>query len=687
MSNKSEARKRIEKLKKVIRHHRYLYHVLNKQEISEDALDSLKHELWILEQKNPELVTSSSPTQRVAGQPLKQFNKAKHFAPMLSIEDVFTYQEVKDWQSYIQRLLLGREKEAPLDFFCESKIDGLAVSLIYKNGALERGATRGDGFVGEDVTQNIKTIESIPLRLNVQGNFPSKTITTQVENLIKKGHIEIRGEAYLNKKEFALINKKRTEEGKLLYSSPRNLAAGSIRQLDSQITRKRNLSFLAYKIITNLGQEKHSQEHQIMRSLGFKADQGKICCNLDEIIDYWRIIEEKREKIPHHIDGIVININSNKIFDKLGVAGKGHRGSRALKFPPEQATTKVKDIQFQIGRTGAVTPVAFLEPVKIKGAIISRSTLHNMDEIKRLGIRVGDTVIVKRAGDVIPQVVKVLKDLRNGKQAPFEILQKCPVCKTKLIRKKTEVVWRCPNIHCLGRQENFFRHFVSRQGFDIEELGPQTIRQLLSHDFIFTPDDIFKLTQKDLLSLERFGEKSARNLLRSIEKSKEISLANFLFALGIPQVGTETASDLAQHFKNIKNLEKVSLEDLKNIPNIGEIGAKNIVEWFEDSPHQKLIDNLLKQKIKILMSPFKLSSSKLSGIHFVLTGTLSFCSREEAGKKIKLAGGKVAKSISSKIDYLVKGKNPGKAKLDKAREYSVKVIDEKRFLELLSLSN
>jgi len=683
MSNKSEARKRIEKLKKVIRYHRYLYHALNKQEISENALDSLKHELWILEQENPELITSSSPTQRVAGQPLKQFSRAKHFTPMLSIEDVFTSQETKDWQAYIQKLLSKEKEGSPIDFFCESKIDGLAVSLIYENGVLERGATRGDGFVGENVTQNLKTINSIPLRLIIQGNFPSKTITAQAESLIKKGRIEIRGEAYLDKKEFALINKKRAEEGKELYSSPRNLAAGSIRQLDSQITRKRNLSFLAYKIITDLGQEKHSQEHQIMRSFGFKADQGKICHNLEEIIDYWRMIEDEREKLPYHIDGVVININSNKIFDKLGVAGKSHRGARALKFPPGQAVTKVKDIRFQIGRTGAVTPVAFLEPARIKGAIISRATLHNMDEIKRLGIRVGDTVIVERAGDVIPQVVKVFEELRDGKQTPFKIIQKCPICKTKLIKKETEVVWHCPNVNCSARQKNFFCHFASRQGFDIEELGPQTIEQLLSHSLISMPNDLFKLTKKDLLSLERFGEKSAQNLLESIKKSKEIELANFLFALGIPQIGKETANDLAQHFGNIKNLRRVSLEELKNLPNIGEIGAQNIVEWFNDPLHQKLIDNLLEQKVKILTSSSKPLSSKLSGVSFVLTGTLSSYGREEARKKIISFGGKVSKSISSKIDYLIKGKNPGEAKLNKARECSVEIIDEKQFLKLL----
>ncbi len=687
MSNKSEARKRIEKLKKVIRHHRYLYHVLNQQEISEDALDSLKHELWILEQKNPEFVTPDSPTQRVAGQPLKQFNKVKHFTPMLSIEDVFTRQEVKDWQSYIQRLLLKGEEDLSLEFFCESKIDGLAVSLIYEDGVLKYGATRGNGLVGEDVTQNLKTIESIPLRLSIQGGFPSKAIAVQVRKLIKRGRIEIRGEVYLNKKEFALINKERAEEGKELYSSPRNLAAGSIRQLDSQITQRRNLSFLAYDIVTDLGQKKHSQEHQIMKNLGFKADQGEVCHNLDKIMNFWRMIEKKREGFPYHIDGVVINVDFNQVFNKLGVAGKSHRGARALKFPPEQATTKVKDIRVQIGRTGAVTPVAFLEPVKIKGAVISRATLHNMDEIKRLEVRVGDTVIVGRAGDVIPQVVEVLKKLRDGKEVPFKIPRRCPICKTKLIKKKEEVVWRCPNIHCLGRQKNFFRHFVSKQGFDIEELGPQTIKQLLDHRLVSTPDNLFSLTKKSLLLLERFGEKSAGNLLESISKSKEINFANFLFALGIPQVGVKTARDLAQHFKNVENLGKASLEKLENLPNIGEIGAKSITRWFNDSAHQKLIDNLLKQKVKILIPSSKPSSSKLSGVHFVLTGILSCCSREEAKERIRLVGGEVADSISSKVDYLVKGKNPGETKLNKARERSVKVISGKQFLKLLSSSD
>ena len=676
--DKKGVKQRIERLKKVIGHHRYLCHVLDKQEISPEALDSLKHELYQLEQKYPEFITPDSPTQRIGGEPLKDFKKVKHSVPMLSIEDVFSEEELRDWEDYLKRLVPSDK----FDFFCELKMDGFAVNLIYENGFFVQGATRGNGRIGEDISQNLKTIESIPLKLNFHKNLQSGfgQIEGKLKKLIEKGRIEIRGEVYMEKKAFERFNKEREKKGKAPYANPRNLAAGSIRQLDPKLAASRPLKFLAYNLITDVSQIRHSQEHQLMPALGFKTDKGKRCKGLEEVIDFWREIAKKRETLPFQIDGIVVSIDNNDLFERMGVAGKSPRGIRALKFSPRQATTKILDIKTQIGRTGAVTPIAFLKPVQVGGTTITRATLHNEDQIKRLGVKIGDTVIIERAGDVIPAVVKVLSELRTGRERKFELSKVCPVCGVKLIRPKGEVVWRCPNSNCQARKREFLHHFVSKKAFDIEGLGPKIINQLIDENLISQSPDIFTLTEGDLVPLERFAEKSAQNLVSAIEKSKKISLTRFIYSLGIRHVGEETAFDLAQYFGSIDKLKKVSQEELETIPDVGPEVSVSIHKWFQSKNNLELIDNLKKTGVKTL-APEK-SGRKLAGKTFVLTGTLKELTRSEAERRIRMLGGHPASSISKETDFLVKGKESG-SKLDKAKELGIKIIGESEFLKLI----
>lgn len=679
---KQQAKKRIEKLKSEINRYRYAYHVLDKSLISDAALDSLKHELYRLEQQFPEFITPDSPTQRVAGKPLPGFKKVEHKIPMLSIEDVFTEEELYDWQDYLQRLMRDRRGTVPqFEYFAELKIDGFGISLVYENGIFKVGSTRGNGKVGEDVTQNLKTIKSIPLKLELYGKLPNKEIEERVKKIIRKGKIEIRGEVYMNVKDFEELNKELEKKGERTFANPRNLAAGSIRQLDPKLAASRPLKFLAYDVVSDIGQTKHSEEHQILPILGFKTDQGKICKNLDEVIYYWKEIAQKRKKVPFQIDGVVVNINNNALFQKLGVAGKSPRGVRALKFPPKQATTILKDIKIQVGRTGAITPVAILKPVDIEGVTVTRATLHNEDEIKRLGVKIGDTVIVSRAGDVIPEVIKPLPELRTGKEKEFLFPKRCPSCGAKLVRPKGEVIWRCPNPKCAAKRREFLYHFTSKKAFDIEGLGPKIIDQLMDENLISQASDIFELKEGDLIPLERFAQKSAKNLVSAIEDSKRIPLARFIYALGIRYVGEETAIDLAEHFGSIDRLKKASKEELLAIYDIGEVVADSIYNWFRQKRNQKLIDNLMKIGVKIL--PPERIAKKLLGRTFVLTGTLESMSRDEAEKKIRLQGGHPTSSVSKRTDYLVVGSKPGSTKLKKAKELRVKIIGEKEFLELI----
>ena len=639
---KGEALKRIKKLRSEIDHHRYLYHVLNKEEISEEALDSLKHELATLEGEYPDLVTPDSPTQRVAGRALKIFKKASHSSPMLSLGDVFSGDELSLWEGRIKKLT-----SSELSFFSELKIDGLAVSLIYQNGLFVRGSTRGDGLVGEDVTQNLKTIESIPLRLK------------------KSIDCEVRGEVFIAKSNFKKFSKE--------YANPRNLAAGSIRQLDSKITASRNLSFMAWGL---LGEDNQELEHKKLESLGFKAVPGESSKDLDGVVRYYKKILKTKGKLDFEIDGLVVGVNDNKVLTSLGVAGKSPRGMIAFKFPGAETTTIVEDIIVQVGRTGALTPVAVLKPVSLKGVTISRASLHNQDEIDRLDVRIGDTVVVRRAGDVIPDVVKVLVNLRPKKSKKFKILKNCPICGFKV--KRVEAIHYCENPKCFAQEKQRIIHFVSRRAFDIEGLGEKIIEQLLAEGLIHDQADLFSLKEGDLVSLERFGEKSAKNAVDSILGSRKVGLDRFLYSLGISNVGEETSIDLANHFGSLGGVRGASLEELENIPDVGSIVAKSIKKWF--SSNGELLKKL-ESEVEI-KNPKKVGK-KLKGLIFVLTGELDSLSRDEARDRIRGLGGDVSSSVSKNTDFVVAGKNPG-SKYTKGQELDIKIIDEREFIKKTS---
>jgi len=673
--NKKEAKKRIEKLKEVINYHRYSYHVLNKQEVSDSVLDSLKHELFQLEEQFPKFITPDSPTQRVEGKPLKGFKKAKHSIPMLSIEDVFSLEELEKWESYLKRLTPSN-----FQYFGELKVDGFAVSLIYRNGIFQRAITRGNGRIGDDVTQNIKTIESIPLKLKIHSLKDKFPFQKEIRRKIQKGTIEIRGEVYIDKKDFEKLNKEIEKRGEKTFSNPRNLASGSIHQLDSKIVSYRRLKFLAYNVITNLGQEKHSQEHKMLLSLGFKADKGEKCVSLEKVLNYWKKVEKKRDKYSFQIDGVVVSVNNNEVFKKLGVVGKSPRGIRAFKFSPSEATTIIEDIKIQIGRTGALTPVAVLKPVEINGVMVSRATLHNADEIERLRVRIGDTVSVCRAGDVIPIITKVFSKLRTGNKKKFKMPDKCPSCGTKLVKSKNDIVLRCPNSNCFDRRKRSFQHFISKGAFDIVGLGPKIINRLIEEGIISNLSDIFKIKKEDIFSLERFGEKSVNNLINSIQKKKQINLDRFIYSLGIRNVGEETARDLAKEFGSLKELGKADYFKLENIRDIGPIVAKSIYNFFKKKDNLKLIEELKKEGI-VINKVINNNSNKLKGLMFVLTGKLGL-SRQKAKEKIRRLGGDVSNSVSKNTDYLVIGKEPG-SKLKKANDLGIKIIKEKEFLKLL----
>jgi len=691
---KSEAKKRIERLKRVINYHRYLYHVLDKQEISDAALDSLKHELFKLEQKYPEFITFDSPTQRVGGKPLEEFAKVRHSRVILSLEDTFSGDELKDWQERNERFLGHDSTKYSRDYFCELKLDGIDIVLTYENSILKTGATRGNGQVGEDVTQNIKTIEAIPLKIEAHKNKGD----LRIKKALKK--IEVRGEIYMSKREFARLNKERQKRGLSLYANPRNITAGSIRQLDPKITESRHLDCFAFKILTDLGQKTHEEEHKILKILGFKVEpHSKRCRDLDEVIGFCNSWQEKRKNLPFDTDGMVIMLSHIDLQNKLGSIGKAPRWEIAYKFPAEQAVSQVLDIKVQIGRTGAITPVARLKPVRVAGSTVSRATLHNEDEIKRLDVRIGDTVIIQKAGDVIPDIVKVLPKLRTGKEKKFKIPKECPVCGTKLERKEGEAIWRCPNPNCFQKNKRQIIHFVGKTAFDIEGLGPKIVDQLLKQGLIRDAADVFSLTQGDLEPLERFAEKSASNLIEAINEGKRISLARFIYALGIRHIGEESAQDLSRVITKkignspctIKNILKImqsySEERLEEIKDVGPKVASSIYDYFHNKKNLKFLDKLASFNIKI-KSPrrkalgFLRGRQKLQGKVFVLTGTLKSITREEAKTKIRSLNGNVSSSVSKKTDYVVAGENPG-SKYDKAKTLGVKIMSEKEFLELM----
>jgi DNA ligase (NAD+) len=686
--NKEEAKKRIEKLKTEIDHHRYLYHVLDRQEISDAALDSLKHELYKLEQQYPEFITPDSPTQRVGGEALKEFKKVVHKVPMLSIEDAFQLEELKAWEDRLRRLMPYQK----FDYYTEVKMDGLAVALIYKGEIFSVGSTRGDGKIGEDVTQNLKTIEAIPLHLNE----PSER---EIENFLKKhdeavdkkiflskikklsGEIEVRGECFMDKNVFEEINREQKKKNEPPFANPRNAAAGSIRQLDSKITANRKLDFFGYALMTDFGQKTHEAAHEILKLLGVKVNpENRYAKNLSEVEEFHKYLEKIRTKLNYWIDGEVVVVNDNEAFDKLGVVGKTPRGMVAYKFPPEQATTIVREVIWQVGRTGAMTPVAVMDPVFVAGTTVTHSTLHNLDEIERLGLKIGDTVIIEKAGDVIPKVVKVLPNLRTGKEKKIVPPGFCPMCETKLVRRPGEVAIYCPNPKCFAQTLRQTAHFVSKRAFNIDGLGHRILERFLEEGLIRDAADLFELEAGDILPLERFAEKSAANLILAIDKSKKVSLGRLIYALGIRHVGEETAADLANYFGSLEKLREATLEELQAVPNVGGVMAESILEWFRDKSNKDFAERLLKN-----ISVVKPAAVKRTwqGLKFVLTGTLVSLTRDQAKEKIQMLGGDVTGSVSKETDYVVAGSEPG-SKYDKAKKLGVKILDEKGFLEMLN---
>lgn len=664
---KKETKDRIDKLKKAINYHRRLYHVEDRQEISDEALDTLKKELYDLEQQFPDLATPDSPTQRVGGKPLKQFPKFEHPYPMLSFNDAFNETDMKEWEERLKRMVPNATKEG---YFCELKIDGLAIELIYQEGHLNIGSTRGDGKIGEEVTQNLKTVEAVPLELEA----------TKV-NLSKD--IVVRGEVFITKKSFESINKEQAGSGLKVYANPRNLAAGSVRQLDPKVTASRKLDSYAYALKTDLGQKTHKDEHKILKDLGFKTNPHvKLCKNLKEVQVFRDKWERERDKLNYEIDGIVVQINDNTIYKRLGVIGKAPRGGIAYKFSPKEAETIVEDIIVSVGRTGTLTPIAVLRPVQIGGVMVSRATLHNLDEIKRLGIKIGDTVIVGRAGDVIPDVKKVLTELRTGKEKGFKMPKKCPTCRQPVEKIEGQVAYRCVNQDCPAIRREAIYHFVSKKAFDIDGVGPKIIDQLIEAGLIKDVADLFKLKKEDLLNLERFAEKSAENAVSSIQARKKVALSKFIYSLGIPHVGEETGFVLAKKFKKLENISVASLEELQNINDIGPIVAQSIYDWFQKPYNRELVKKLRMFGVKISEEKVSKEETRLTGKTFVLTGTLQTLGREEAKEKIRQLGGDVSSSVSENTDYVVAGSEPG-SKYNTAKKLGIKIIDENEFLKIL----
>lgn len=663
---KTNAKQRIEKLKKVIEHHRFQYHVLDKQTISDAALDSLKHELYQLEQQFPDLITLDSPTQRVGGKPLPKFEKVTHAHRMLSMEDVFNEEEFSSWHERIQKLVPSEK----IDFFCMPKIDGLAITLVYQNGLLEVGATRGNGLVGENVTQNVKTIASVPLKLNQLSDRP----------LPKR--IEVRGEIFIPIKAFDALNRQLKKKGKPTFANPRNTAAGSIRQLDPKIAAERELYFVAWDLIGDVGQRTMAEEWELMQKLGFRvAPESHDCRDVSSVEKYWNSLLKKRKKLDFWIDGMVVRVNNNALCERLGIVGKTPRGLIAWKFPAEESTTVVKEIEWFVGRTGALTPVALVEPTWIGGTTVQHASLHNFDEIERLDVRVRDTVILYKAGDIIPKIKTVLKELRPKNTKPTKFPKHCPVCGNEVQRRDGEVAIVCLNINCFVQNQEAILHAV--RAFEIDGLGPQIISVLLEQKLIHTPADLFLLKSGDVLPLERFAEISANKLVHSIQSRKNISFAKFILALGIRNVGEQTAIDLADHFETLDALQTVSLDELVSIEGVGEVVAKSISDFFALLENQTLIEQYQKNGVIIQTTKRKKTDLPLKGKTFVITGTLNSMSRDSAKDRIRALGGKSVESVSQKTDFVVVGNDPG-SKAKKAKTLGVKILSEKQYLDIIS---
>lgn len=666
--NKSQAQKRAAQLREQLEKYRHGYYVLDAPEVDDAVYDSLNNELKKIEGTYPELITSNSPTQRVGGTASNAFSKVIHSQRMLSLADVFSFEEVAAWEKRTEKLLGSR----PHEYFAELKMDGLAISLIYQDGNFVQAVTRGDGSTGEDVTHTVRTVRTIPMQLHVSKDVPQS---------VYAGRFEIRGEVILPKKEFTRINVEREKEGLALFANPRNAGAGSIRQLDAKVTAARRLEFIVFGIVDLVRElPLHSDMLDCVRELGFKtAPEAEVLYSLSELEDYVEKVEGLRENLPFGIDGLVISVNDRAAFYELGVVGKAPRGAVAYKFPAEQATTILEDIRVSVGRTGAVTPYAVLTPVRVAGSTVSRATLHNEDEIIRKDLRVGDTVIIQKAGDIIPEVVRPIEDLRTGKEKKWYM--PIEVDGVAVVRPEGEAVSRLADLSVGQVRWQQLIHFVGKSGFDIEGFGERTVMQLMEVGLLKDPADVFKLKAVDLEDLEGFAPVSAAKLVAAIQAKKEISLARFLFALGIRHVGEKTARDIAQHFGKLHRVRTASFDELEQIAGVGGVVAKSVVEWLADAAAQQQVDTLLKVGVQVV-AELQREEGRLTGTTWVLTGTLPILTRDQAKAKILAAGGEVSSSVSKKTSYVLAGKEAG-SKLAQAKALDVKVVDEATFLTML----
>ncbi|RBQ35971.1 NAD-dependent DNA ligase LigA [Rahnella variigena] len=664
----------INHLRTQLRHHEYQYHVLDAPEVPDAEYDRLMRELRELETAHPTLITADSPTQRVGAAPLSAFEQVKHQVPMLSLDNVFDEESYLAFYKRVQDRLKTTE---PLTFCCELKLDGLAVSLLYENGELVQAATRGDGTTGENITANVRTIRAIPLRLHGD-NIPAR--------------LEVRGEVFMPQPGFEAMNDEARRTGGKVFANPRNAAAGSLRQLDPRITAKRPLTFFCYGVGLLEGGElprSHYERLQQFKAWGLPvSDRVRVCTGSDDVLAFYRQVEADRPSLGFDIDGVVVKIDSLDIQETLGFVARAPRWATAFKFPAQEQITLVKDVEFQVGRTGAITPVARLEPVLVAGVMVSNATLHNADEIERLGLRIGDTVIVRRAGDVIPQVVGVVLDERpeNAREVVFPT--QCPVCHSDVERVEGEAVARCTaGLICGAQRKEALKHFVSRRALDVDGMGDKIIDQLVEKEYVKTPADLFRLTAGKLTGLDRMGPKSAQNVVNALEKAKETTLARFLYALGIREVGEATAANLAAHYGSVEALRAADIESLKTVQDVGEVVAKHVVNFLSEEHNQQVIDELLSPEINIhwpevqVIVPEEIDSP-FAGKTVVLTGSLSILSRDEAKDRLTALGAKVSGSVSKKTDLVIAGEAAG-SKLAKAQELGIDVIDEAEMIRLL----
>ena len=667
--SKEKIKDRMEKLADQIDEYRYRYHVLDDPMVTDEIYDSLTKELRKLEEQYPDLASSDSPTQRVGGKPLDKFVSAPHSRPMLSLNDAFELEEVRAWINRTEKLLPG----AKIDYHVDLKMDGLACALIYENGRLVRALTRGDGRVGEDVTQNVRTIKSIPLKFRQDKSISSYYYSNT---------IELRGEILLYKKDFEAINAEREEKNLPKFMNPRNTAAGTVRQLDPALVAARPLKFHAWSLLDDKLKTK-TEEYDLANKLGFivnpQAERASGLKDIARIVKKW---DRKREGLKFNTDGLVITVNDKSLYKRLGSVGKAPRGAVAYKYPPEQATSKVKDIFVSIGRTGSATPVAMLEPVVIAGSLVQMATLHNEGEVARKDIRIGDTVAVHKAGDIIPEVIEPMIKLRDGSEKKFKMPKKCPECQTDLVKVKEEdAVWRCPNSSCPARLANQLKHYASKSALDIVGMGEKNVELLLDKGLIQNAADMYRLKPEQLQGLERFADLSANKLVKAVEAKKNPELHRFIYALGIRHIGAQTAVDLANRYKEFEELEKATIDDLQQVEGVGQVVAESLVAWFENPANQKLLDDF--KDVGVLPKKVHVQQSGITGKKFVVTGSLDSMGRDEAAELIRSKGGVFQSSVGKDTDYLAAGENVGSSKLEKAKKYGTKIIDEKELLELL----